>query len=355
VEDATPSAPRRGLLLVNLGTPRKPEVPEVRRYLRQFLSDPRVLDTPWLVRKTVLEVLILPRRPRESAAAYRKVWGEGGSPLLSHSLDLKEQVQRKLGAAVRVELGMRYQEPSIEAALDALREQGVDQIVVFPLFPQYSSSATGSAIEEVFRVAGRRWNVPALQVVPPFYDHPSFLAAFAGRARPLLATLQPDAVLMSFHGLPERHVRKSDESGGAHCLRSPDCCERIVSANRNCYRAHCVATARGIATRLGLDSRSYEVTFQSRLGRDPWLHPYTDVRVVELARAGRRKLLVLSPAFVADCLETLEELGMRAREDFLANGGAELVLVPSLNSEEAWVDALVEIAREQSVLGVRAP
>jgi ferrochelatase len=340
-----------GLLLVNLGTPDAPETSAVRRYLRQFLSDPRVLDIHPLKRALILNLFILPSRPQKSAEAYRKIWTARGSPLLFHGLDLRDQVRRLLGAGVPVEFGMRYQSPSIARALRALRDQGADAVVVFPLFPQYSTSAWGSAAEEVFEQAKRFWNVACVQFVPPFYEHPAFLDAFAAVARPVLEEFRPDRALMSFHGLPERQIRKSDESGGGHCLRTESCCERIGRENRHCYRAQCFATARGLASRLGLDAGGDAVAFQSRLGRDPWIQPYTDEVVVAWARAGVRRLAVFCPAFVADCLETLEEIGIRARDDFIANGGEDLRLVPSLNSEDVWAEAVVRLAREQSGLG----
>ncbi|HLU49892.1 MAG TPA: ferrochelatase [Planctomycetota bacterium] len=333
-----------GLLLVNLGTPDAPEERAVRRYLRQFLSDPRVLDVrPW-VRAFVLNVLILPRRPRESARAYRSIWTERGSPLLVHTLDLAKKLRSRLGEGYHVEVAMRYGRPEIAAALERFLKAGIDRLILFPLFPQYSSSAWGSAVEEVFSEASRLWNVPAIQVIPPFYDHPAFLDAFAAIARPVLDELEPEKVLMSFHGLPERQILKSDPTRGEHCLRDGfRCCDEVGVINRYCYRAHCVATARGIAERLGLEPERFIVTFQSRLGRDPWIRPFTDEVVVELARAGTRRVAVLSPAFVADCLETLEELAIRAREDFIANGGEDLRLVPSLNAEDVWVEAMLRI------------
>jgi ferrochelatase len=240
---------------------------------------------------------------------------------------------------------MRYGNPSLAAALGRLRGAGADRIVVLPLFPQHSSAAWGSAVEKVYLEAGRLWNAPAVTVVPPFYDHPAFLDAFAAVARPVLEESRPDHVLLSCHGLPERQVLKSDESG-AHCLRSGDCCDRIVEANRNCYRAQCFATARGLVERLGLPAGRWEVTFQSRLGRDPWIGPPTDARVRELAQRGVRRLAVLCPSFVADCLETLEEIGIRARDDFRAHGGEELRLVPSLNGQDGWVEAVVRLVGE---------
>lgn len=332
-------------MLVNLGTPDTSETSDVRRYLRVFLSDPRVIDISPMRRWLLLNLIILPFRPKKSAEAYRKIWTERGSPLLFHGQDLVERVSAVLGEAVPVELGMRYQNPSIRCALARLRDAGVERVVMFPLFPQYSSAAWGSAVEKVFVEANRLWNVPAIQVVPPFYEHPAFIEACASVARPVLAGLKPDRVLMSFHGLPERHCVKSDESHGGHCLSSGTCCDKIVDANRYCYRAQCFATARAIAKCLDLSTDEYEVTFQSRLGRSPWIRPYTDIRVQELAKSGVKRVAVLCPSFVADCLETIEEIGLRARDDFRARGGDDLWLVPSLNSEDFWVDGVVDIMR----------
>jgi ferrochelatase len=239
---------------------------------------------------------------------------------------------------------MRYGNPSIAAAFDRLRAAAVDRIVVLPLFPQYASSSTGTGVARVMELASADWNVPWLDVVPPFYDEPMFLDAFTAVARPKLAEARPDHVLFSFHGLPERHVQKSDKTA-AHCLRSAGCCATIGEANRNCYRAQCFATARALTARLGLADDGYTVCFQSRLGKTPWIEPHTDHLIDELARAGKKRLAVLCPAFVADCLETIEEIGMRAREQFRAAGGEELTLVPSLNATSPWIDAVVELAR----------
>ncbi len=348
---------RWGFLLLNLGTPDSPSIPDVRRYLREFLSDPRVIDISPLGRWLLLNLIILPTRPKQSARAYRKIWTDRGSPLLVHGRDLAGKVREALGGEIQVELAMRYQNPSIAASLEAFRRRGVDQIVVFPLFPHYSSAAWGSAVEKLFEEAGRRWNLPTIQVVPPFYEHPAFIDAFAAVARPILDEMEPDLVVMSYHGLPERHCVKSDESRGGHCLRSGSCCDAIVPANRNCYRAQCFATSRALAERLGLDDKAWEVTFQSRLGRSPWIRPYTDIRLNELAESGVGRVAVFSPSFTADCLETLEEIGIRAKEDFVAHGGNELRLIPSLNSEDVWVRAILEITRETSAMSsvARAP
>jgi len=335
-----------GLLLLNLGTPDSPETPDVRRYLDEFLSDPRVLDIAPLVRKILLKAVILPRRPKESGAAYRKVWTERGSPLLWHTDDLTAKVRNALGPGVKVEYAMRYQNPSISSVLDRFRSAGVDRIAVFPLFPQYSSAANGSAIEKVMVEAGAQWNIPSMHFVEEFYAHPAFIRAFTEVARPVLDDFRPDHVLLSYHGLPERHVEKSDDLAGAHCLKKPSCCDTICYANRFCYRAQCFATTRALATSLALPDDTYTVSFQSRLGRDPWIKPYTDEVVEALAKSGTKRLAVMCPAFVADCLETIEEIGMEARESFIEAGGEDLILVPSLNSSDVWADAVVEIARE---------
>jgi ferrochelatase len=334
-----------GLLLLNLGTPDEPTTPAVRRYLRQFLSDPRVLDINPLGRAALLNLVILPRRPARSAEAYRKIWDPTrGSPLLFHSQDLTARVADALGPAWQVELAMRYGRPTIAEGLDRLLSAGAGRLVVFPLFPQYAASSTGSALEAVLGRLAARWNVPPVMVVPPFYDDPGFIEAFRAVGAPVLADKAPDHVLFSFHGLPERHMRKSDESG-EHCFATESCCDRIESSNRNCYRAQCFATARALSAALRLAPDRWAVTFQSRLGRTPWIRPYTDVVIPELAAGGARKLVVFSPAFVADCLETLEEIGIRAREQFAAAGGQELTLVPSLNATPAWVSTVVDLAR----------
>lgn len=337
---------KRGVLLVNVGTPDAPEVPAVRRYLREFLSDPRVIDLPAVARKLLLELFILPFRPRTSTEAYRKVWTAEGSPVLVIGQAFTRALAERLGDDVQVELAMRYQSPSIVSALERFERNATDHITVFPLFPQYSSAATGTAVERVWELAGARWNVPCLDFVGAFYDHPAFIEAWAAVARGHLEQARADRVLMSFHGLPERHVLKSDSTQGGHCLASEECCDRIVQANRFCYRAQCMATARAVASALGLEDAAWEVTFQSRLGRTPWIRPHTDVRLRELAAEGVQRVAVLCPAFVADCLETLEEIAIRGREDFVAHGGEDLVLVPSLNDDPAWVDAAARLLGE---------
>lgn len=335
--------PQTGLLLVNLGTPDEPSPPAVRRYLREFLSDPRVIDMNAVGRWLLLNLVILPRRPARSAHAYRSIWDPArGSPLMYHSRDLAAAVAAELGPTWRVELAMRYGRPAIADALTALDAAAVARIVVLPLFPQYASSSTGTAIARVFELARAQVNVPALSVVPAFYDHPLFLDAFAAVARDEVAGV--DHVLFSFHGLPESHLVAADPSR-AHCLASEGCCAAITDVNRSCYRAQCFATAHQIAARLDLAPDRYTVAFQSRLGRRPWIKPYTDLVLPELAQRGVKTVAVICPAFVADCLETLEEIGMRARELFRAAGGQDLGLVPSLNASPKWVAAVAALAR----------
>ena len=334
-----------GILLVNLGTPDAPESGPVRRYLREFLTDPRVIDIPAPLRFGLVNGIIAPFRAPKSAAAYREVWTERGSPLLMHGRDLASAIGERFGDA-HVRLAMRYGNPSIASGLAELKGLGCDRLVVVPLYPHYASSSTGSTLEKVYAEAGKLWNAPFIDALEPFYDHPGYIEAFRAVGQPVLDDLQPDHVLFSYHGLPERHCKKSDDTG-AHCLASPGCCATLVQANRNCYRAQCMATSRALKSALGLTDANSSTAFQSRLGRDPWIQPYTDEVVVELAKAGTKRVAVFCPAFVADCLETIEEIGMRARDDFQQHGGERLELVPSLNASPAWVEGLAGMLAER--------
>ena len=331
-----------GLLLINLGTPDEPTTAAVRRYLAEFLSDPLVIDIHPVNRWLLLHLIILRFRPKKSAAAYELIWDpERGSPLLFHTQDVAQAVRKQLGDDWQVEIAMRYGSPPIAAALDQFRAAGVDRIVAFPMFPQYAASSTQSAIDAV-NAASEGLDVT---FVDPFDDHPSFIEAFARVGESAMNGATVDMVMMSFHGLPERHVRATDETG-EHCLVHETCCDAITDVNRNCYRAQAYATARSLAKRLGLSADEYVVSFQSRLGRTPWIQPFTDIMLDQLAADGVENLLVFCPAFVADCLETLEEIAIRAKEQFVAAGGKSLTLVPSLNSSSAWVDAVVALATE---------
>lgn len=327
-----------GVLLVNTGSSSAPETKETRVYLRQFLSDPRIIDiAPWK-RWLLLNLIILPLRPKKTAEAYRQIWTDRGSPLIAISEDFRDLLQQRLPDHV-VRIGMAYGDPSVAQGMDELIDAEVDRIIVVPMFPQFASATTGSVLEAAYTIAGKKWNVPSLTALPAFYDDPAFIDAWEAVAKPQLEGFNPDHVLMSFHGLPERQVRKGDPTG-QHCLCRPDCCDVKVSANRNCYRHHCIETGKRIVERLGLSEDQYTVTFQSRLGRDPWLTPATDETIAKLGKQGVKRLAILSPAFVADCLETLEEIGIGGKETFLENGGEEYLLVPSLNTEPKWVEAL---------------
>ena len=332
-----------GVLAINLGTPDAPDTGAVRRYLREFLSDPRVIDIHPAGRWLLLNLVILPFRPAKSAEAYQQVWTDEGSPLLVHGRALETGLQAELGEGFRVALGMRYGRPSIASGLDRLAAEGCSRVVVFPLYPQAASSSSGSSLEAAYREAGGRWDAPSLAAVPAFFDDEAFLDAQAALVAEALEGKQVEHLLFSYHGVPERHCRKSDPSG-SWCLASQDCCATLRAENAGCYRAQCFEQSRRIAQRLELQI-PWEVCYQSRLGRTPWIRPYTDERLTELAEAGVKRLGMVSGSFVADCLETLEELGLRAREDFAAAGGEELVLAPALNSDPRWIAAAAGLVR----------
>jgi protoporphyrin/coproporphyrin ferrochelatase len=338
---------RTGVLLLQLGTPDSPSTRDVRRYLREFLSDPRVLDMPAPARRLLLELVILPFRPRRSAHAYRKIWTDEGSPLLTLSNALVEAVAERLGDGHRVVLGMRYREPSIARAVQTLADDRCDRIVVFPLFPQYSSAATGSAVQAALDEIGGLTNVPEVTVVGAFHDHPGFVGAVTEVARPLLESFAPDHVLFSYHGLPEKQIRSSDPTG-AWCLADTECCAGITAANRFCYRAQCHATTRAVVAGLGLAGDRFSTTFQSRLKGQKWIEPYTDHVVVDLRDRGVSRLAVLTPSFTTDCLETLEEIGIRLRLQWAGLGGEELLLVPCVNVEPSWVGAVADMVRSHA-------
>jgi ferrochelatase len=340
-------SPVTGILLAQLGTPASPAVPDVRRYLREFLTDPRVIDLPAPARWLLVNAVIAPFRAPKSAHAYQSIWTQEGSPLLVHSRAFAEALQRALGDGFRVALGMRYGAPRLEGALGALCDEGVARIVAFPLYPQVAESSTGTAIAAIREAAARRPGCPPISFVAPFFADAGFVAAVADEARPILARERCDHVLFSYHGLPERHVRAADNvETRANCLERPDCCEAPRGlALHYCYRAQCFATTRAVARALVLPSERVSTAFQSRLGRDPWIKPWTDEELPRLAARGVKRLAVLCPSFVADCLETLEEIGMRARDQWLGLGGEALALVPCVNASPAWVNAAAALLR----------
>jgi protoporphyrin/coproporphyrin ferrochelatase len=339
---------RDGVLLVQLGTPESTSRSDVRRYLREFLSDPRVLDMPAPARWLLLNAVILPFRPRRSAEQYEKIWSDEGSPLTIHTERLGAALSGALGDGVPVEYGMRYGRPGVPDAIDRLVATGTSRIIVVPLFPQYSSAAFGSAVEHTLRALAGRVVVPAVVTIPPFYDDPGFVGSVAGIAAPLLAEFRPDHVIFSYHGLPESQIRKADPTGD-WCLAAEGCCTSIGAPTSSCYRAQCFATTAALADDLGLDPAVYSTSFQSRLAGQRWIKPHTDRLLVDLYSKGARRIAVLTPSFVADCLETIEEIGIRLRAQWEGLGGEELLRVPCVNDSPGWVAALADIiGRERS-------
>ncbi len=331
----------KAILLVNLGSPDSPSVPDVRRYLNEFLMDGRVIDTPWLLRRFIVGMILI-NRPKESAHAYEKVWTKEGSPLVVTSRHVRERLQARL--SVPVELAMRYQNPSIESAVKSLVARGATDVLLIPLFPHYAMSSYETAVVQVQAVAARLAPGMKLTVQPPYFDHPDYVAALVASAADYLKK-DFDHLLFSFHGIPERHIKKSDPTG-QHCLATPNCCETAGPAHAFCYRAQCFKTAALFIAQAGVPAGKWSVSFQSRLGKDPWLKPYTDYELPRLATEGKKRMLVICPAFVSDCLETIEEIGIRGCEQFMAGNGREFTRIPCMNEHPAWIAALENMAQK---------
>lgn len=334
---------KKGILLVNLGTPDSPAVSDVRRYLDEFLMDERVIDINPVGRTFLVKGIIVPFRGPKSAKTYQKIWNESGSPLLYYSERVKEMLQEKMGEEYVVELGMRYRNPSIQSALQSLKAQNVSSIKVLALFPQYASATTGSVHQKVMEIVRKWQTIPDISFINSFHDDPGMIEIFAENGR----KYNPesfDHVIFSFHGLPERQLLKADDSK-THCLKSPDCCARLTEKNKFCYSAQSHNTARLIAERLNLPKEKYTVTFQSRLGNDPWVRPYTSDVIHDLAKKGVKRLLIFSPAFVADCLETIYEIAIEYDEELKALGGEKVQLVESLNDNPKWIEVLETILK----------
>ena len=331
-----PASPAKiGVLVAQLGTPQAPTARALRPYLRQFLSDPRVIDLHPLRWYPILYLFVLTRRPARSAALYANIWTDEGSPLMVHSQAQTRGLQERLGAAYRVVLGMRYGEPSIARAVQSLEQEGIERILVFPMYPQFSCATTGSIYDAVNRAAlGRRcpWffdrkrQMPALRFVPPYADHPAYINALKQSVAAAVARLSwtPDRYLITFHGIPRRYVDEGDP-----------------------YRRHCEETARQLAAALGLAEDEWISGFQSRFGKEPWLEPYTEEVLARLGGQGVRRLVAICPGFTADCLETLDEIGREGAEQFSSGGGQQFHLVPCLNDHPAWLDAMATIARQE--------
>jgi len=340
---------KKGVLLINLGSPDSPSVPDVRKYLREFLMDGRVLDAPWPIRFGIVNFAILPKRPKVSAHAYQSIWTDAGSPLVATSKNVKTALQARV--SIPVELAMRYQSPSVQEAIEQLQVEGIEELLVIPLFPHYAMSSYETAVARVREVAGRQSPLMRIVVQPPYYNEPDYIGALVDSAEQFL-NREYDHLLFSFHGIPERHLCKSDKTGH-HCLKVKNCCNIPSPAHATCYRAQCFQTMKEFVKKAALKERRYSVAFQSRLGRDPWLTPYTDQELLRLAKSGVKNLLVICPAFVSDCLETLEEIGMRGRETFLQAGGENFTMIPCLNENPMWIMALENMVKR--FLNVPAP
>ncbi|MES2386927.1 MAG: ferrochelatase [Bacteroidota bacterium] len=343
-DSATITDNKTGVLIINLGTPDSPSVPDVRRYLRQFLLDERVIDIPELNRQLLINLVIVPFRGPKSAKVYKELWDERGSPLKYYGEDLTALIKESLGENFMVELAMRYQNPSIESALEKMKKAGLKKIIVLPLFPQYASASTGSVQQEVMRLVSKWLIIPDISFISSFWDKPLFIQAFTEIGRRYMNERNYDHILFTYHGLPERQLTKADEH---NVCSFGTCCNNLDAKNQYCYRAQCYATTRLLADSLGLKPEQYTVSFQSRLGKTPWIKPYTDEVIDELAKKGYKSVLAFSPSFVADCLETTVEIGREYRELFEAKGGKHWQLVESLNVNTTWVEAVESMIREQ--------
>mmetsp|Transcript_22539 Transcript_22539/g.59493 ORF Transcript_22539/g.59493 Transcript_22539/m.59493 type:complete len:502 (+) Transcript_22539:78-1583(+) len=345
-------ARRTGVLLLNIGTPASTEVADVREYLGRFLADDRVIDIKPPPLKAVLLQLLLATRPASSAENYKKVWDPvRGSPLLYHSQDLAAGLQKDLGDQYIVQIGMAYSKPFVADALRSLAASGVDDVLLVPMFPHYASSTTGSILANAYQTAAEVFCTPFLKVLPPFYNSPSYLNAMTDLIAGVIGKggQDVDHLLFSFHGLPETQCSRTDTTESL-CLRRPDCCAQMRRENRNCYRAQCFETARLLAAQLGLKDGAWSIGFQSRLtlrGTIQWIRPYTDEAIENLAERGVKRLAVVAPSFTADCVETIEELGITGREEFEKAGGEEFIVVPCLNSSSAWIRCLSDMLRAQ--------
>jgi ferrochelatase len=338
-------AKKIGVLLVNLGTPDYPDRKSVYRYLKEFLLDKRVIDIPWLQRNLLVRLIIAPFRSGPSSKLYQKLWTKDGSPLKTNGYKLLEGVKELLGEGYEVELAMRYQTPTIKAGLEALRKKTVDEIIVFPLFPHYASASTGSVHEEVMKIISEWQVIPELKLINSYYDLEGMIDVFVENARKYdIASY--DHILFSYHGLPQRQMIKANDFG--HCLSNSECCQNITDVNKFCYSAQCFATTKALVKKMELKEGQYTTCFQSRLGKDPWIQPYTAKTLIERRNKGDKSLLVFCPAFVSDCLETTVEVTDEYRNDFIKLGGEKLDLVESLNDNPHWMAVVADYIKAQN-------
>lgn len=339
---------KTGLLILNVGTPEAPTVPAVKRYLKEFLSDPRIISLPKSLRLLFVHGFILPFRTRNSTHAYQAIWNsETGSPLMSHSVNFQKALQSVLGENYQVVLGMRYGKPSIQEAIEQFKQQGVHQIILAPLYPQYASASTGSALESVFDHL-KSWIVmPSVQILEPFYDSSYYIQANANLIVPYLD--QPwDSLLLSFHGLPFSQVKATETHTPLSCEKDLPC-PKIEAHNQHCYRAQCYRTAHLLGQALQIREDQYQVCFQSRVGMNRWIGPDLESVLKRLIGEDKKNLLVACPSFVADCLETLEEIGIRAKQTWQKLGGASFTLIPCLNDDPNWVTGFSKILQTNNL------
>ena len=327
----------KGALLVNLGSPDSTSVKDVKNYLDEFLMDKRVIDTPYLVRAFVVKGIILNTRPKKSAEAYKKIWWPEGSPLIVLSERLHKKVQQN--SNIPVELAMRYGNPSIKSGIQKLADQGVTEIFLIPLYPQFAMATTETIVVLANKIVKKEFPNIKITDVPAFYNNTSYVEVLSNSIQKHLETEKPDHLLFSYHGVPERHIKKSDITQ-SHCKIDGSCCNTPSPAHEFCYRHQCYQTTKNVAEFLNLKEGTYSTSFQSRLGRDPWLQPYTDKTIDNFAQNGIKNLAVVTPAFVSDCLETLEEIGMEAKESFEEHGGEHFSTIPCLNDDDVWAQTV---------------
>jgi len=335
---------KTGVLLINLGTPDDAKWGAVRTYLSEFLNDPRVIDIPWLARKLLVNGIIVPFRSFSSTKIYKELWTEKGSPLIYHGESVQEKLQTSLGIEYGVHLAMRYQNPSMDMVMEEMRLLNYKKLIIIPLFPHYASASSGSAMEKAMKILSKWWVIPEISIISQFWDNEGYINSFVERAKQYNID-EYDHVLFSYHGLPERHVNKVYDDG-IPCA-DHNCENEITEENKYCYKATCFATTRLLAEKLNIPEEKYTVAFQSRLDKK-WLEPFSDQVVEKRAKTGDKKLLAFSPAFVADCLETIVEIGDEYQEIFEENGGEKVQLVESLNDHPMWVETLKQLVLERS-------
>ena len=327
----------KGVLLVNLGSPESPSPKDVKTYLGEFLMDERVVDLPKLFRTILVKGIILNTRPKQSAKAYKKIWWKEGSPLIVLSERLKGKVSEKV--SIPVSLAMRYGSMSIKKGLQELVDQGVDDIFIIPLYPQFAMATTETILVLAEKLRDEFFPNVSFTSLPAFYNHPDYIRVLSNSIAEGMQGKNWEHLLFSYHGVPERHIRKSDITK-SHCKINGECCVTVSKAHEFCYRHQCFETTRLVSEYLELKEGTFSTSFQSRLGVDPWLQPYTDRTVANFAKNGTKRLAIATPAFVSDCLETLEEIGMEAAEDFEEKGGEHLQVLPCINDREEWVNVM---------------